>query len=150
MRCGAGEFVPGRVMFNQEVEMSGVPEIEQQHHELVNMLNKLNAAAKNNDPLESVERIIDDVISYTSFHFATEERLMVQAGYAEIEAHKDKHRQLIHDALKFKEKLRYIGEHEFVDWFNHWPFAKIHAHIVYADKQLEDYIARQASVPASN
>ena len=125
--------------------MSGVTEIERQHHELVGMLNKLNEAARHDAPLERVERLIDEVIAYTGFHFAAEERLMDQSGYAEIEAHKEKHRQLLHDALKFKEKLRYIGEHEFVDWFNHWPFAKIHAHIVYADRQVEDYIAQQSS-----
>lgn len=123
--------------------MSGVTEIEQQHHELVGMLNKLNEAARHDEPLERVERLIDEVIDYTRFHFAAEERLMEQSGYAEIDAHKEKHRQLVHDALKFKEKLRYIGEHEFVDWFNHWPFAKIHAHIVYADRQIEDHIAQQ-------
>ena len=123
--------------------MSGVAEIERQHHELVGMLNKLNEAARHDEPLERVERLIDEVIDYTRFHFAAEERLMEQSGYAEIDAHKEKHRQLVHDALKFKEKLRYIGEHEFVDWFNHWPFAKIHAHIVYADRQIEDHIAQQ-------
>ncbi|BCK86521.1 bacteriohemerythrin [Sideroxyarcus emersonii] len=122
--------------------MSGVAEIERQHHELVGMLNKLNDAAKHDKPLEMVEHLIDEVIAYTSFHFAAEEHIMEQSGYAEIEAHKEKHRQLLHDALKFKEKLRYIGEHEFVDWFNHWPFAKIHAHIVYADRQVEDHIAQ--------
>ncbi|OIR02111.1 bacteriohemerythrin [mine drainage metagenome] len=125
--------------------MSGVAEIERQHHELVGMLNKLNEAARHDEPLERVERLIDEVIAYTGFHFAAEERIMEQSGYAEIEAHKEKHRQLLHDALKFKEKLRYIGEHEFVDWFNHWPFAKIHAHIVYADRQVEDHIAQQSS-----
>lgn len=124
--------------------MSGVAEIERQHHELVGMLNKLNEAAKHEEPLEKVEHLIDEVIAYTGFHFAAEEQIMEHSGYAEIEAHKDKHRQLLHDALKFKEKLRNIGEHEFVDWFNHWPFAKIHAHIVYADRQLAEHIAHKA------
>ena len=121
--------------------MSVVPEMEQQHHALVSLLEKLNDAAKNNESLESVERIIDDVISYTNFHFAAEERLMAQYDYPLIDAHKVKHRQLVHDAFKFKEKLRHIGEPEFTDWFRHWPFSHIHAHIVHADRQLEEHIA---------
>jgi len=120
--------------------MFDVPEIEQQHHVLVNMLNKLNDAVKNDESREDIYRIIDDVISYTRFHFATEERLMDQYGYPEIKAHKDKHKQLIQEVLHFKEKLGYVGEHQFIDWFNHWPFANILAHIQYADKQIESHI----------
>ena len=28
----------------------------------------------------------------------------------------------------------------FTEWFNHWPFANVLAHIQYADKQFEDHI----------
>jgi len=120
--------------------MFGVPEIEQQHQELVNILNKLHDAVKNNESRHDIYRIIDEVISYTNFHFTFEESLMDQYGYPEIKAHKDKHKQLIQEALHFKERLGYVGEHEFIDWFDHWPFAHILAHIQYADKQIEDYI----------
>jgi len=120
--------------------MFGVPEIEQQHQVLVNMVNKLNDAVKSNESREDIYRIIDDVISYTYFHFEFEEQLMDQYGYPEIKAHKDKHKQLIQDALHLKEKLDFVGEHQFMEWFNHWPFANILAHIQYADKQIEDYI----------
>jgi hemerythrin len=121
--------------------MSVVPEIEQQHHALVSLINKLDDAVKNDEPLHRVEGIIDDVIAYSRFHFAAEERLMDLYQYPHVEAHKDKHKQLLHDAFKFKEKFRYIGKHEFADWLNHWPFAHILAHIVYADRQVEDHIA---------
>ena len=120
--------------------MFDVSEIDQQHQELVNMLNRLNDAVKNNESREDIYRIIDDVISYTCFHFASEERLMVQSGYPEIEWHKDKHKQLIQEALRLKGKLNYVGEQMFTEWFNHWPFANVLAHIQYADKQFEDHI----------
>ncbi|HMC13093.1 MAG TPA: hemerythrin family protein [Gallionellaceae bacterium] len=120
--------------------MAGVIAIDKQHEKLVNMFNSLNEAVKNNESREDIYRIIDDVISYTYFHFEFEEQLMDQYGYPEIKAHKDKHKQLIQDALHLKEKLDFVGEHQFMEWFNHWPFANILAHIQYADKQIEDYI----------
>ncbi|MGO8755220.1 MAG: bacteriohemerythrin [Gallionellaceae bacterium] len=120
--------------------MLAVSEIDQQHQELVNILNRLNDAVKNYKAREDIFRIIDEVISYTSFHFSTEERLMVQYGYREIEAHKDYHKQLIQDALHLKQKLNYVGEEMFTEWFNHWPFARVLAHIQYADKHFEDHI----------
>ncbi len=120
--------------------MFGVPEIDQQHQELVNMLNRLNDAVKNSESREDIYRIIDEVSSYASFHFSTEERLMVQYGYREIDAHKDHHKQLIQDALHLKQKLNNVGEEMFTEWFTHWPFARVLAHIEYADKRFEHHI----------
>ena len=120
--------------------MFNMSEIDQQHQELVSMLNRLNNAVKNNESREDIYRIIDDVIAFTRLHFATEEQLMIQSGYTDIEWHKDKHKELIQDALHLKGKLAYVGEEMFTDWFNHWPFARVLAHIQYADKQFEDQL----------
>ena len=120
--------------------MFDVSVIHQQHRELFNMLNRLNNAVKNNESREDIYRIIDDVIAITRLHFATEEQLMIQSGYTEIEWHKDQHKRLIQDTLHLKEKLAYIGEEMFTDWFNHWPFDRVLAHIRYADKQFEDQL----------
>ena len=120
--------------------MFDMSEIDQQHQELVSMLNRLNDAVKNNESREDIYRIIDDVIAFTRLHFATEEQLMIQSGYTDIEWHKDKHKELIQDALHLKGKLAYVGEEMFTDWFNHWPFARVLAHIQYADKQFEDQL----------
>jgi hemerythrin-like metal-binding protein len=120
--------------------MYDVTTIDQQHQELVRMLSSLNEAVKNTESREKIYRIIDDVIAFTRLHFATEELLMVQSGYPDIEWHKDRHKELIQDALHLKGKLAYVGEELFTDWFNHWPFAKVLAHIQFADKQFEEQI----------
>jgi hemerythrin len=125
--------------------MSNVPEIDQQHQELISRLNRLNDAVKKMESRKNIYLIIDEVIEYTRLHFAAEEQLMLQSGYPEIEAHKDKHKQLIQDALHLKEKLAYVGEEMFTDWFNHWPFARVLAHIQYADKQIEDHILQSGA-----
>ena len=52
------------------------------------------------------------------------------------------HRQLVEDAQHFKSKLEYVGEETFTEWFGHWPFSRVLAHIQYADKQLADYLAQ--------
>ena len=122
--------------------MSGVAEIDQQHQELIGLLNRLTDAVRNNEPRKDVYRLMDDVIAYSSLHFATEEMLMAEFGYPEIDAHKKKHQLLIHEALHFRKKLNYSGEEQFLDWFNHWPFANILAHIQYADNQIKDHITQ--------
>lgn len=116
--------------------------IDQQHLELVNLFSKLNSAVKNNQSREDIFKIIDEVIAFTSLHFATEEQVMVQTGYADLDWHKDRHRELIQDAQHLSAKLAYVGEEMFTDWFNHWPFARVLAHIQYADRQFEDHLAK--------
>ncbi len=124
----------------EELEMLNVAVIDLQHRELINMLNRLNDAVKNYESRKDIYRIIDEVISYTRLHFATEEQLMVQSGFPEIESHKKMHRELIEDTLRLKDKLDYVGEDMFSDWFNHWPFSRVLAHIQYGDKQIKDHI----------
>ncbi|KXS33411.1 MAG: Hemerythrin-like metal-binding protein [Candidatus Gallionella acididurans] len=120
--------------------MFDMAEIDRQHRELVNMLNRLNDAVKNYESRNDIYRLIDEVISYTRLHFATEELLMVQSGFPEIESHKRMHAELIKDTLHLKDKLDYVGEDMFSDWFNHWPFGRVLAHIQYGDKQIGDHI----------
>lgn len=120
--------------------MFDVAEIDQQHRELVKLFGRLNDAVKNHEPRKDIFRIIDDVISYMELHFATEERLMVMSGYPLIAEHKERHKELIKDARRLKDKLEYMGEDMFSEWFNHWPFGNILAHIQYGDKQIEDHI----------
>ena len=120
--------------------MFDVSEVDEQHSQLISMLNRLNDAVKNSESREDIYRIIDDVIAFTHLHFATEEQLMIQSGYPEIESHKNMHTQLIQDALHLKGKLDYVGEEMFTEWFNHWPFSRVLAHIQYADMQVKDYV----------
>ncbi len=124
--------------------MSDMLEIDQQHQVLVNMLNKLNDAVKAKKSRDEIFLIIDEVIEYTRFHFATEERLMVHSGYTDIEFHKDKHKQLMQDAMHLKMKLSDLGAEMFSDWFSHWPFTRVLAHIQYADKQFEELLLQNS------
>ena len=125
--------------------MPDVLQINRQHRELINRLNRLNDAVKNRESREDIYRIIDDVIAFTRLHFATEEQLMLQSVYPEIESHRGLHMQLIQDALHLKGKLDYVGDEMFTEWFNHWPFSRVLAHIQYADRQVEDYISQSGA-----
>jgi hemerythrin-like metal-binding protein len=125
--------------------VSEVSGIDQQHQALVSMLDRLNEAVKNKEPREVIYRIIDDVIEFTRLHFAAEEQLMLHSGYADVDFHKEKHRQLMEDALHLKGKLADLGEEMFTDWFNHWPFTRVLAHIQYADKQFEEQLLQEGS-----
>lgn len=81
--------------------------IDNQHQELVSILNRLFVAVSMREGSEIVGDILTALKNYTKTHFALEERLMQQANYADLEAHKDEHKKLIEqlDALIQKHLL---------------------------------------------
>lgn len=81
--------------------------IDNQHQELVSILNRLFVAVSMREGSEIVGDILTALKNYTKTHFALEERLMQQANYADLEAHKEEHKKLIEqlDALIQKHLL---------------------------------------------
>ena len=61
------------IEWNDEYSVK-VKEIDQQHMKLVNLINELHLAMKEARGREVVGKILTDLISYTKFHFSTEER----------------------------------------------------------------------------
>jgi hemerythrin len=69
--------------------------IDNQHLELVNILNRLFVAVSKREGDKVIAGILDALISYTQTHFALEERLLRQAQYKDLEAHMEEHRKLL-------------------------------------------------------
>ncbi|MBU1448124.1 MAG: bacteriohemerythrin [Gammaproteobacteria bacterium] len=69
--------------------------IDDQHQELVNILNRLFVAVSKREGDKAIAGILDALTSYTKTHFALEERLMREAKYQDLEPHMEEHRKLI-------------------------------------------------------
>ncbi len=69
--------------------------IDNQHKELVNILNRLFVAVSRREGDKAIAGILDALTSYTQTHFALEERLMQQANYKDFDAHKAEHQKLL-------------------------------------------------------
>lgn len=69
--------------------------IDDQHQELVNILNRLFVAVSKREGDRAIAGILDALVSYTQTHFALEERLMRQAKYKDLEPHIAEHRKLL-------------------------------------------------------
>lgn len=68
----------------------GNQHIDEQHMILMDTINQLaTAEAQNDRPV--VAMIIDELVSYASFHFYFEEQLMADAGYPDLEKHRRIH-----------------------------------------------------------
>ena len=66
----------------------GHAQIDAEHRRLVDLLNALYDAMQAGQGREVCGKILADLVDYTRVHFAAEERLMAQQGYAQTATHK--------------------------------------------------------------
>ena len=82
-----------------------VKEIDDQHRQLIGMINRLHDAMVANKGRELQKEIVDEMVAYTEFHFATEEKYMRQFGYAGYFEHKKEHEQFTAEAAELKTRV---------------------------------------------
>ncbi len=72
----------------------GVEEMDRQHRQLVKILSELHNSMLSGGHQRDLMRVMEELIQYTKYHFATEERLMAEAGYPGLASHRLKHQAL--------------------------------------------------------
>ena len=70
----------------------GVARIDEQHKRLIGMINRLISAPQARARSETISDLLNDMTSYAQEHFATEEALMRQYNYPQLEEHVAQHR----------------------------------------------------------
>ena len=69
----------------------GVPQFDAQHRQLVALINELFEAMTQGTGNDTLGRILGRLVAYTAAHFASEEKLMAQAGFAGLAEHRKEH-----------------------------------------------------------
>jgi hemerythrin-like metal-binding protein len=80
----------------------GHQQIDDQHKKLVQLVNKLNDAMTAGHGRDAIGPTLTELVKYTQYHFATEERLMKAHGYEHSAEHKAEHEKLLRDVGDFK------------------------------------------------
>jgi len=96
---------PGNWMEDNEAEMIGVPEIDRQHETLIALANRLHRAIEDSEDYVLQSALLDELVSYTQYHFASEEALMDRYKDPNAEAHKRQHAQLVAQVQFFRHAL---------------------------------------------
>ena len=110
------------VMWTEEMSV-GVPSLDRDHKTLVGLLNQLAAAEDRQDRI-NLEEVLDELVSYTLYHFEKEERLLAHAGYPDLESHAARHRGLADRVLAIRRRFfdadrPYLGD-EVVEFLTVW------------------------------
>jgi hemerythrin len=83
----------------------GVREIDEQHRQLLGMINRLHDAMLDNRGREAQREIVDEMLAYADFHFATEEDYMRRFGFAGYYEHRQEHGQFAQEAAELRKRL---------------------------------------------
>lgn len=91
----------------------GVEEVDEQHKELVKIINNYSELlSSNSETIESIDKTLEKLITYTKFHFREEEALMHKVGLdsRHIKLHKKLHHELVEEINSMipKKKFRQI------------------------------------------
>ena len=113
-------------------------EIDEQHKKLVEILNNLTRGYNEQAGAEVYNKTFKELIDYTSYHFSTEEKLMENSGYNDLDKHKLEHEDLLWQVLDYKKRYEIKEEDiekKIVEFLNDW----LMKHILGSDKRFGQY-----------
>jgi hemerythrin-like metal-binding protein len=84
----------------------GIQEIDAQHKNLVNMIIKLFSAMQSGAGKDVLEEILAGLVDYTRKHFMTEEILMGNFDFPELEAHQKEHHKFVEEVTHFQQEYQ--------------------------------------------
>lgn len=72
----------------------GVARLDEHHRRLIDLTNQLGSAIADGDPEHTTGAVLGELVRYVYYHFGEEERLMEQAAYGGLDAHRRHHRAM--------------------------------------------------------
>ena len=84
----------------------GVGCFDDEHRRLIDLINSLYDALRENREEEILDRALDELLDYTRTHFAHEEALLAEYGYSGFDEHKKEHETLTLQAEALREQFR--------------------------------------------
>ena len=99
-----------------ETLATGIPVIDEQHKQIVVMVNQLRDAIEAGDA-EAAGQIIPKMVDYTVFHFTFEEELMEMANYSFLPVHRHVHQLFTRRIPEFQKRYA-AGEDVLVELHN--------------------------------
>ncbi len=118
----------------------GIQEIDEQHKQLVELINRLfTAMASGKEKLQVAKEILNELMQYTIVHFAVEESLFRIFDYPDYDKHCENHSSLRDKVIEINAKVQ-MGERmitpELLTFLKKW----ITNHIMVEDKAYAPFL----------
>ncbi|MGQ9843815.1 MAG: bacteriohemerythrin [Spirochaetota bacterium] len=116
----------------------GILTFDNEHKELVALVNKLNQALVLGSAKKTMEEVLQTLVKYTKIHFKHEEDYMVLYGYPEYEKHKKEHEKLTQEVMDFYDRYqagKAVFSLELMNFLKDW----LSNHILVSDKKYKNF-----------
>lgn len=113
--------------------------IDEQHRQLIKIINDLHDAMKNGKGKEILGTSISNLLDYTKTHFEYEEQEMKLKNYPELQLHSKIHKDLVNQVVEYKKKFdngETVLTMDIMDFLRNWLLD----HIMKTDKKLGSYL----------
>lgn len=120
----------------------GVPELDNQHIKLFDMVNDLMSGIESNFRHEATTGALESFLQYAQEHFSTEERVMQAAGYPGYDEQKTEHQKFTGKMTELTAKVETdsdVTSVELAAYIMSW----IQNHVLEADAQIGVFIKEQ-------
>lgn len=110
-------------------------QLDEHHRKFFAVVNELHDIVVGRDQLNSFDHALDELISYTDYHFKAEDQQMVEMNYPGRAEHMAQHEYFTQKLLDFKRTkgdAEFRSRHEFIVFLGEW----ILHHVVNEDKNL--------------
>ncbi|MFC1481414.1 bacteriohemerythrin [Candidatus Neomarinimicrobiota bacterium] len=119
----------------------GHPEIDEHHHKLVEMVQRLFGAIITVQGKDYVKEIFVELIEYTKYHFNREEEVFEEHGFDQLDHHKLQHQRIIQQVLDISEDIIAQGASEEITeevyhFLKHW----LADHIIKEDLKFKTFL----------
>ena len=123
------------IEWSKDYELN-VAEIDNQHKKLVEILNRFVTTLHSEDfDISKVDKILDELVEYTKYHFETEENYMIKHSYEGYSEHVSLHEQLVGELSEFLIQRGAESKYDLAEIFmflKHW----LVDHILNEDKKI--------------
>lgn len=124
----------------------GIQEIDEQHKELVKLLNRLHEAVVSHHGSTACSEILNQLAEYTRVHFIVEESLMRILHYPEFEQHKAEHEALVAQVVALQQKLA-AGQATITFELLHFLKVWLTKHIAGSDRRYAGFFLEKGMSP---
>ena len=130
------------IVWGKENEL-GIPIIDEQHRGLVSAINSFHYFIKEGHGDMAIRPIIMTLVQYIDIHFRTEEPLMRDSGFPDVEEHIARHRKLTQRTQKIaQEALAEGNAYVALEFLKDWWLG----HINSIDRQYVPYVKKMLGI----
>ncbi|PLY02707.1 MAG: hemerythrin [Desulfuromonas sp.] len=128
----------------KEKYVLGIGEIDKQHKALVDLINRLFSAMQSGAGKDVLEETLNGLVDYTRHHFMTEEILMGNYDFPDVDAHKMEHRKFAEEVEAFRQDFQSGNTGisiQLISFLRDW----LDSHICETDYKYGEYLRGQGA-----